>query len=49
MRRQAECAAAKVFSLGPSDAALCQQTKRSIPFLYVRGDGVILISPPLRT
>ena len=25
-----------------------QTTKRSIPMLFVRGDGVILISPPLR-
>lgn len=24
-------------------------TKRHIPMLFVRGDGVILISPPLRT
>lgn len=24
-------------------------TKRSIPMLFVRGDGVILVSPPLRT
>ncbi|CAL4953501.1 unnamed protein product [Urochloa decumbens] len=24
-------------------------TKRTIPFLFVRGDGVILVSPPLRT
>ncbi|GAQ88102.1 snRNP [Klebsormidium nitens] len=23
--------------------------KRTIPFLFVRGDGVILVSPPLRT
>ncbi len=23
-------------------------TKRSIPMLFVRGDGVILVSPPLR-
>ena len=28
---------------------VCQQTtKRSIPMLFVRGDGVILVSPPLR-
>lgn len=25
-----------------------QSTKRNIPMLFVRGDGVILISPPLR-
>lgn len=24
-------------------------TKRNIPMLFVRGDGVILVSPPLRT
>lgn len=23
--------------------------KRSVPFLFVRGDGVILVSPPLRS
>ena len=28
---------------------VCQQTtKRSIPMLFLRGDGVILVSPPLR-
>ncbi|KAE9457730.1 hypothetical protein C3L33_10395, partial [Rhododendron williamsianum] len=26
-----------------------QANKRTIPFLFVRGDGVILVSPPLRT
>lgn len=26
-----------------------QTQKRTIPFLFVRGDGVILISPPLRS
>lgn len=26
-----------------------QSTKRTVPFLFVRGDGVILVSPPLRT
>ena len=25
-----------------------QTTKRAVPFLFVRGDGVILVSPPLR-
>lgn len=25
-----------------------KQTKRTIPMLFVRGDGVILISPPMR-
>ena len=25
-----------------------QTTKRTVPMLFVRGDGVILISPPLR-
>nr|CAH7760335.1 unnamed protein product [Callosobruchus chinensis] len=24
-------------------------TKRNIPMLFVRGDGVILVSPPMRT
>ncbi|KAL5055212.1 hypothetical protein RYX36_035894 [Vicia faba] len=24
-------------------------TRRAVPFLFVRGDGVILVSPPLRT
>ncbi|KAG4997066.1 hypothetical protein JHK84_028090 [Glycine max] len=28
---------------------LLQTTKRTVPFLFVRGDGVILVSPPLRT
>lgn len=27
---------------------LFKTTKRSIPMLFVRGDGVILVSPPLR-
>merc|ERR1712115_294561 len=26
-----------------------KSTKRSIPMLFVRGDGVILVSPPMRT
>jgi 3,4-dihydroxy-2-butanone 4-phosphate synthase len=26
-----------------------QMTKRTMDMLYVRGDGVILVSPPLRT
>lgn len=26
-----------------------RQTKRNIPMLFVRGDGVILVSPPMRT
>lgn len=26
-----------------------KKTKRNIPMLFVRGDGVILVSPPLRT
>lgn len=26
-----------------------QSTKRNIPMLFVRGDGVILVSPPMRT
>ena len=26
-----------------------RSTKRSIPMLFVRGDGVILVSPPMRT
>uniref|UniRef100_A0ACD5T974 Uncharacterized protein n=1 Tax=Avena sativa TaxID=4498 RepID=A0ACD5T974_AVESA len=28
---------------------IVRTTKRSIPYLFVRGDGVILVSPPLRT
>eukprot|EP01098_Paradermamoeba_levis_P004665 TRINITY_DN1987_c0_g1_i1.p1 TRINITY_DN1987_c0_g1~~TRINITY_DN1987_c0_g1_i1.p1 ORF type:complete len:100 (-),score=37.00 TRINITY_DN1987_c0_g1_i1:194-493(-) len=28
---------------------IIKPTKRRIPLLFVRGDGVILISPPLRT
>eukprot|EP00771_Trimastix_marina_P000972 gnl/Trimastix_PCT/2012.p1 GENE.gnl/Trimastix_PCT/2012~~gnl/Trimastix_PCT/2012.p1 ORF type:complete len:107 (+),score=15.69 gnl/Trimastix_PCT/2012:41-361(+) len=28
---------------------IVRPTKRRIPMLFVRGDGVILISPPLRT
>lgn len=28
---------------------LMQTSKRMVPYLFVRGDGVILISPPLRT
>ncbi|GJM88702.1 hypothetical protein PR202_ga05252 [Eleusine coracana subsp. coracana] len=34
-----------------STLPLCsfQTSKRTIPFLFVRGDGVILVSPPLRT
>lgn len=28
---------------------LFQTTRRTVPFLFVRGDGVILVSPPLRT
>jgi U6 snRNA-associated Sm-like protein LSm3 len=27
---------------------LVRQQKRQIPYLFVRGDGIILISPPLR-
>lgn len=27
---------------------LFKTTKRNIPMLFVRGDGVILVSPPLR-
>ncbi|KAH1016531.1 hypothetical protein HUJ04_007734 [Dendroctonus ponderosae] len=26
-----------------------KSTKRNIPMLFVRGDGVILVSPPIRT
>lgn len=29
--------------------AVRQMTKRAVEMLYVRGDGVILVSPPLRT
>ncbi|KAK3426208.1 hypothetical protein EUGRSUZ_F02710 [Eucalyptus grandis] len=28
---------------------IVRTTKRTVPFLFVRGDGVILVSPPLRT
>ncbi|XP_048437153.1 sm-like protein LSM3A [Pyrus x bretschneideri] len=28
---------------------IVRTTKRMVPFLFVRGDGVILVSPPLRT
>ncbi|KAF8055711.1 Sm-like protein LSM3B [Hirschfeldia incana] len=28
---------------------IVRTSKRKIPFLFVRGDGVILVSPPLRT
>ncbi|KAL0663611.1 hypothetical protein Bca4012_100448 [Brassica carinata] len=28
---------------------IVRTTKRNIQFLFVRGDGVILVSPPLRT
>ncbi|VVA92068.1 unnamed protein product [Arabis nemorensis] len=28
---------------------IVRTTKRTIPFLFVRGDGVTLVSPPLRT
>ena len=35
------------YCLPPSQHA--QTQKRSVPFLFVRGDGVILISPPLRS
>ncbi|XP_022766276.1 sm-like protein LSM3A [Durio zibethinus] len=28
---------------------IVRATRRMVPFLFVRGDGVILVSPPLRT
>ncbi|EPS65101.1 hypothetical protein M569_09680 [Genlisea aurea] len=28
---------------------IVRNTKRIVPFLFVRGDGVILVAPPLRT
>ncbi|XP_006303434.2 sm-like protein LSM3A [Capsella rubella] len=28
---------------------IVRTTKRTVPFLFVRGDGVILVAPPLRT
>ncbi|KAJ9538307.1 hypothetical protein OSB04_031040 [Centaurea solstitialis] len=28
---------------------IVRSTRRTVPFLFVRGDGVILVSPPLRT
>ena len=33
----------------PHAPSLRQASKRVVPFLYVRGDGVILVSPPIRT
>ena len=34
----------------PADELLLLQTnKRMVPYLFVRGDGVILVSPPLRS
>ena len=40
---------AKVVHLSPASASwLVQTNKRAVPFLFVRGDGVILVSPPLR-
>ena len=30
-------------------ACLLQTNKRMVPYLFVRGDGVILVSPPLRS
>jgi U6 snRNA-associated Sm-like protein LSm3 len=36
--------------LGVAPTLLRRQTnKRQVPFLYVRGDGVILVSPPIRS
>jgi len=32
-----------------TDEELIQTSTRRIPMLFVRGDGVILVSPPLRT
>ena len=44
-----EKAAFPTFQALLSFAACAMQTnKRVVPFLFVRGDGVILISPPLR-
>lgn len=28
---------------------IVRTTKRTMPFLFVRGDGIILLSPPLRS
>ncbi|KAG7016418.1 Sm-like protein LSM3A, partial [Cucurbita argyrosperma subsp. argyrosperma] len=28
---------------------IVRTSRRTVPFLFVRGDGVILVSPPLRT
>lgn len=42
-------AAADGFHLILSSSNLMQTRKRMLPYLFVRGDGVILISPPLRT
>lgn len=35
--------------LTPNPLMPLQTNKRVIPYLFVRGDGVILISPPLRS
>jgi len=32
-----------------TEEEIIKQTKRKIPMLFVRGDGVILVSPPMRT
>ena len=43
------CAALGAIVHCPTDNCMPLQTnKRQIPFLFVRGDGVILVSPPLR-
>lgn len=41
----ASCTAAGAYRA----ACAPQATKRVVPYLFVRGDGVILVSPPLRS
>ena len=48
--RVAPCVRCARFAwLGRLRVAPRQTTKRQVPLLYVRGDGVILVAPPLRS
>ena len=48
--RVAPCARCACFAWqGRLLVASRQTTKRQVPLLYVRGDGVILVAPPLRS
>ena len=38
----------EIYRSGNYGLCFQQTTKRNIPMLFVRGDGVILVSPPLR-